>query len=40
MVLVDVNLLVHAVNADSPDHAAAQAWLDNLDPFVTQKARV
>lgn len=30
MVLVDVNLLVHAVNADSPHHAAARAWLDNL----------
>jgi toxin-antitoxin system PIN domain toxin len=27
MVLVDVNLLIHAVNADSPDHVRARAWL-------------
>ncbi len=28
MILVDVNLLVYAVFADSPHHAAARAWLD------------
>lgn len=26
MILVDVNLLIYAVNADSPHHAAARAW--------------
>jgi len=30
MVLVDVNLLIHAVNADSPDHDRARAWLLEL----------
>jgi toxin-antitoxin system PIN domain toxin len=30
MVLVDVNLLIHAVNADSPDHARARNWLLEL----------
>jgi len=30
MVLVDVNLLIHAVNADSPDHARARTWLLEL----------
>jgi uncharacterized protein len=30
MVLVDVNLLIHAVNADSPDHARARTWLLKL----------
>ncbi len=26
MILVDVNLLVHAYNSESPRHAAARAW--------------
>lgn len=30
MVLVDVNLLVHAVNVDFPDHMRAKAWLEGL----------
>ncbi|MGB8166503.1 MAG: type II toxin-antitoxin system VapC family toxin [Chthoniobacteraceae bacterium] len=30
MVLVDVNLLVHATNADSPDYAGARVWLSQL----------
>jgi len=29
-VLVDVNVLVHAVNADSPDHARMRDWLVQL----------
>lgn len=28
MILVDANLLIYAVNAAAPQHAAAQAWLD------------
>ena len=30
MVLVDVNLLINAINLGSPDHATAKAWLDEL----------
>jgi len=30
MILPDVNLLVHAHNADSPVHAAAREWWDGL----------
>lgn len=30
MILVDVNLLLHAVNRDSPQHAAAKVWLENV----------
>jgi toxin-antitoxin system PIN domain toxin len=29
MVLVDVNLLIHAIHSASPDHAAAKTWLDD-----------
>lgn len=29
MILVDVNLLIYATNADSPDHRAAGAWLES-----------
>lgn len=28
LILVDINLLVYAANADSPHHEAARAWLD------------
>jgi toxin-antitoxin system PIN domain toxin len=28
VILVDVNLLLYAANADSPDHTAAKAWLE------------
>jgi toxin-antitoxin system PIN domain toxin len=28
MILVDVNVLIHAVNADSPHHAACRGWLE------------
>jgi uncharacterized protein len=28
MIVVDVNLLVYAVNQDSPDHQKAKAWLE------------
>lgn len=31
MLLVDVNLLIHAVNQDSPDHARARAWWLGLE---------
>jgi uncharacterized protein len=27
LILVDANLLVYAVNADAPEHAAARSWL-------------
>ena len=30
MILPDVNLLVHAYNAESPDHVAARAWWERL----------
>ena len=30
MVLVDVNLLIHAVNVDFPDHLRAKIWLEGL----------
>lgn len=30
MKIVDLNLLLYAVNSDSPRHAAARAWLENL----------
>ena len=28
MIIVDVNLLIHAVNADSPYHQKAKSWLE------------
>ena len=28
MILVDVNLLIYAVNEDSPDHRKARSWLE------------
>ncbi len=28
MILVDANLLIYAINADLPPHAAARAWLE------------
>jgi uncharacterized protein len=28
MILVDVNLLIYAVNQDSPDHSKAKSWLE------------
>ncbi len=28
MILADANLLIYAVNADAPQHAAARRWLD------------
>jgi predicted nucleic acid-binding protein len=28
MILVDANLLIYAVNADLPHHAASRAWLE------------
>lgn len=28
MIVVDVNLLIYAVNEDSPDHEQAKAWLE------------
>lgn len=28
MIVVDVNLLIYAVNQDSPDHKKAKAWLE------------
>src|SRR5688500_9558331 len=28
MILIDVNVLVHAFRADSPEHAAYRGWLD------------
>lgn len=30
MKIVDVNLLLYAINSDSPRHDAARAWLENL----------
>lgn len=30
MILPDINLLVHAYNADSPSHAVARAWWERL----------
>jgi uncharacterized protein len=30
MVLIDVNLLIHAINVDFPEHLKAKAWLENL----------
>ncbi len=30
MILPDVNVLVHAFRADSPDHAICRAWLDGV----------
>jgi len=29
MILVDANLLIYAINADSPDHAAARHWWES-----------
>lgn len=31
MFLIDVNLLIHAVNRDSPDHSRALAWWQGLE---------
>src|ERR1051326_2444684 len=28
MILIDVNLLIYAVNEDSPDHKKAKSWLE------------
>jgi predicted nucleic acid-binding protein len=28
MILIDVNLLIYAVNRDSPDHRKAKSWLE------------
>jgi len=28
MIVVDVNLLIYAVNQDSPDHQKAKSWLE------------
>ena len=30
MIVVDVNLLIYAVNQDSPDHGRAKAWLESM----------
>jgi toxin-antitoxin system PIN domain toxin len=30
VILVDANLLIYATNADSPHHAAARAWLEDV----------
>jgi toxin-antitoxin system PIN domain toxin len=30
VILVDANLLIYAVNADAPRHAAARAWLEAM----------
>ena len=30
MKLVDLNLLIYAVNRDSPNHEAARSWLENV----------
>lgn len=30
MLLPDVNVLLHALRADSPDHEKASAWLDDI----------
>lgn len=29
MIVVDTNLLIYAINQDSPDHAACKRWLEN-----------
>lgn len=29
MIIVDVNLLIYAVNQDAPDHGKAKAWLES-----------
>lgn len=29
MIVVDINLLIYAVNQDAPDHARAKAWLES-----------
>ncbi len=29
MIVIDVNLLIYAVNQDSPDHRKAKAWLES-----------
>jgi toxin-antitoxin system PIN domain toxin len=31
MILVDVNLLIYAVNQDSPDHHSAKSWLESAN---------
>lgn len=30
MIILDVNILLYAYNADAPQHAAASAWLEDL----------
>ena len=30
MIIVDANLLIYAVNMDSPNHQAARRWLENV----------
>jgi toxin-antitoxin system PIN domain toxin len=30
MIVVDVNLLIYAVNEDAPDHGKAKAWLESV----------
>jgi NADH dehydrogenase FAD-containing subunit len=30
MIVVDANLLIHAVNVDSPFHPKAKAWLESV----------
>lgn len=41
MIVVDLNLLIHAVNEDSPHHAAAVAWwAEQLNGTDTDFARI
>lgn len=37
MILIDANLLIYAVNSDSPQHEAARAWLEKT---LSQEERV
>ncbi len=30
MIIVDVNLLIYAVNEDAPDHRKAKSWLEQV----------
>jgi len=30
MIVIDVNLLIYAVNQDAPDHGRAKAWLESV----------
>jgi len=36
VILVDANVLIYAVNADSPHHAAARRWLESALSTTTQ----